>query len=289
MTAAETVYRTAEVDGLTVFYREAGDPAKPTVLLLHGFPTSSHMFRNLIPKLADSYHVIATDHIGFGQSSTPSVEDFEYSFENLADITWKFLELKGISKFALYIQDYGAPIGLRVATLHPDAVTGLIVQNGNAYVEGFTPFWDLLFAFQKDREMNTADVSKLLELGVTKFQYVDGVPDDRLQLVSPDNWVVDQAGMDRPGNKDIQLQLLWDYQFNVPLYPAFQEFFRTAKPPTLITWGKNDSMFGAPGAEAYLRDLPEAELHLLDTGHFALESHGNEIAALIRTFLARIS
>ncbi|MET0897866.1 MAG: alpha/beta fold hydrolase, partial [Mycobacterium sp.] len=238
MTDTEIRYHQRAIDGQTVFYREAGDPRHPTVVLLHGFPSSSHMFRNLIPALAEDYHVIATDHIGFGASSMPTVDEFSYSFDHLADITWQLLNELDLGRFAIYIQDYGAPIGLRIAAAHPERISGLIVQNGNAYTEGFTPFWDLLFAHAKDRQGNEAAVRALLEIDGTRFQYVDGVPAERLDRVSPDNWVIDQAGLNRPGNKEIQLQLLWDYQFNVPLYPTFQAYFRAHQPPTLITWGK---------------------------------------------------
>jgi pimeloyl-ACP methyl ester carboxylesterase len=287
MSTFATRYRTVSVDGLQVFYREAGDPDRPALVPLHGFPSSSHMFRNLIAELSGGYHVIAPDHIGFGQSAAPPVSEFEYSFDNLAKVTLGLLDHLGLQRFALYIQDYGAPIGLRVASEHPERVTGLIVQNGNAYVEGFTPFWDLLFAYAKDREAHEPAVRKLLELEATRSQYTQGVPGDRLERIAPEAWVLDQAGLDRPGNKEIQLQLFWDYQFNLDRYPAFHEYFRTHRPPTLITWGRNDEIFGVAGAEAYARELPDAEIHLLDTGHFALETHGQEIAELIRDFLRR--
>ncbi|MFE1522233.1 alpha/beta fold hydrolase [[Kitasatospora] papulosa] len=281
-------HRTATVNGHTVFYREAGDPTAPAVVLLHGFPASSHMFRNLIPELADRYHVIAPDHMGYGFSDAPPVDEFEYSFENLTSITLELLDQLGLQKFAVYIQDYGAPLGLRIASRNPDRVTALLVQSGNAYLEGFTPFWDILFAHAKDRPANEAEVRKYLTAEKTHWQYTHGVPADRLDRVAPDTWALDQALMDRPGNAEIQLQMFWDYQFNLPGYPDFQEYFRKHQPPTLITWGKNDEIFGADGARAYERDLPNAEIHLLDAGHFALESHGPEIAALIRDFLGRV-
>lgn len=285
MPSFATRFKTETIDGQTVFYREAGDPSRPTLVLLHGFPSSSHMFRNLIAELADEFHLVAPDHIGFGRSSSPPVDEFEYSFEALTSITSALLDRLGLDRFALYIQDYGAPIGLRIASRQPDRVTALIVQSGNAYQEGFTPFWDVLFAHAKDRGANESAVRKLLEAEATEWQYTHGVPRDRLDRIAPETWLLDQAGLDRPGNKEIQLQLFWDYQFNLDAYPAFQEYFRTHQPRTLITWGKNDEIFGAPGAEMFTRDLPDAEIHLLDAGHFALETHGEEIAGLIRPFL----
>ncbi|WP_280234533.1 alpha/beta fold hydrolase [Nocardia cyriacigeorgica] len=281
-------HRTVSIDGLNVFYREAGDPTAPTVVLLHGFPSSSAMFRTLLAELGDTYHLIAPDHIGFGRSDMPGVDEFDYSFDKLADITEALLDTLGIARFALYIQDYGAPIGLRIAARHPERVTALITQSGNAYVEGFTPFWDVLFAHAKDRQANEQQVRTLLELDATTWQYLHGVPADRVDLVNPDTWTLDQAYLDRPGNKEIQLQLFWDYQFNLDGYPTFQKYFAEHRPPTLITWGAHDEIFGADGARAYLRDLPDAELHLLDAGHFALETHGVEIAALMREFLGRV-
>ncbi|TYK46899.1 alpha/beta fold hydrolase [Actinomadura decatromicini] len=280
-------HHTVQIQGLDVFYREAGDPANPTLVLLHGFPTSSAMFRGLLRDLSDDYHLIASDHIGFGQSAMPAVDEFEYSFEKLTEITLGLLDTLGLDRFALYIQDYGAPIGLRIASRAPERVTAIVSQSGNAYMEGFTPFWDVLFAHAKDRQANEADVRKLLEPDATRWQYTHGVPADRLDLLSPDSWTLDQAYLDRPGNKEIQLQLFWDYQFNLDGYPAFQQYFRTHRPPTLIAWGRNDEIFGPEGAKAYARDLPDAEIHLLDAGHFALDTHGREIADLIRDFLPR--
>ncbi|MFF0560689.1 alpha/beta fold hydrolase [Streptomyces sp. NPDC004266] len=279
--------RTATVDGLDVFYREAGDPANPTLVLLHGFPSSSHMYRGLIADLADEYHLIAPDHIGFGASAAPAVEDFPYSFEKLTEITLGLLDRLGVERFALYVQDYGAPIGLRIASRHPERVTAIVSQSGNAYTEGFTPFWDVLFAHARDRAAHEADVRELLTAGATRWQYTHGVPADRLDRISPETWTLDQAGLDRPGNKEIQLQLFWDYQFNLDGYPAFQEYFRTHRPPLLAVWGRGDEIFGPAGAEAFARDLPDAEIHLLDAGHFALETHGEEIAGLVRGFLGR--
>lgn len=289
-TSAPAVHhRTATVDGRTVFYREAGDPAAPSVVLLHGFPTSSHMFRGLLGALSDRYHVVAPDHIGFGYSDAPAVTDFDYSFEHLSAITLGLLDRLGLDRFALYVQDYGAPIGLRIAARHPERVTTLVVQSGNAYTEGFTPFWDVLFAHAKDRAAHEPQVRTLLEADATRWQYTHGVPADRLDRLSPETWTLDQALLDRPGNKEVQLQLFWDYQFNLDAYPAFQEYFRTHRPPTLVTWGEHDEIFGPDGARAFARDLPDAEIHLLDAGHFALETHGGEIAGLIRDFLDRVA
>ncbi|MER5707539.1 alpha/beta hydrolase [Streptomyces sp. NPDC042898] len=278
---------TVTIDGLDVFYREAGDPANPTLVLLHGFPSSSHMYRGLMAELADAYHLIAPDHIGFGASAAPAVGDFPYSFEKLTEITLGLLDRLGVERFALYIQDYGAPIGLRIASRDPERVTAIVSQSGNAYLEGFTPFWDVLFAHAKDREANEAGVRELLTPEATHWQYTHGVPADRLDRISPEAWTLDQAGLDRPGNKEIQLQLFWDYQFNLDGYPAFQEYFRTHRPPLLAAWGRGDEIFGPAGAEAFARDLPDAEIHLLDAGHFALETHGEEIAGLVRDFLGR--
>ncbi|MEV6332207.1 alpha/beta hydrolase [Streptomyces sp. NPDC051909] len=279
--------RTETVDGLEVFYREAGDPARPTLVLLHGFPSSSHMYRGLMAALADSYHLIAPDHIGFGASAAPAVDAFDYSFEKLTEITLKLLDRLGVDRFALYVQDYGAPIGLRIAARHPERITAIVTQSGNAYLEGFTPFWDVLFAHAKDREANEDGVRALLTPEATRWQYTHGVPADRLDRIGPEAWTLDQAGLDRPGNQEIQLQLFWDYQFNLDGYPAFQEYFRTHRPPLLAAWGRGDEIFGPAGAEAFARDLPDAEIHLLDAGHFALETHGEEIAELVRDFLGR--
>ncbi|KAA0079077.1 alpha/beta fold hydrolase [Mycolicibacterium sp. P9-64] len=289
MPSFTTRFKTEIVNGLEVFYREAGDPQNPTLLLLHGFPTSSHMFRNLMAELSDEYHLVAPDYIGFGNSAMPSVEEFQYSFANLTDVVDGLIKQLDLRRLAIYIQDYGAPIGLGIASRTPKRVTAVISQSGNAYLEGFTPFWDILFAHAKDRYANEADVRKLLQPNTTRWQYTHGVPEDRLDRLAPDAWQLDQRGMDRPGNDAVQLQLLWDYQFNLDLYPAFHEYFRDHQPPTLLTWGRNDEIFGPAGAEAFLTDLPNAELHLLDAGHFALETHGPEIADLIRGFLRRHS
>ncbi|MGP4022498.1 alpha/beta fold hydrolase [Actinomadura sp. 3N407] len=287
MTVHPIRHATVEIQGLPVFYREAGDPADPTLVLLHGFPSSSAMYRDLIAELADGYHLIAPDHIGFGQSAMPPVDEFEYGFENLTEVTLALLDELGVDRFALYIQDYGAPIGLRIASRHPGRVTAIVSQSGNAYMEGFTPFWDVLFAHAEDRAAHEPAVRELLTAEATHWQHTHGVPAEMLDRVSPDAWVLDQAYLDRPGNKEIQLQLFWDYQFNLDGYPAFQEYFRTHRPPVLVAWGQNDEIFGPDGAKAFARDLPDAEIHLLDAGHFALATHGHEIAGLVRDFLGR--
>ncbi|OBJ87426.1 alpha/beta hydrolase [Mycobacterium gordonae] len=287
MTSFDTRHRTTTVNGLEVYYREAGDPDNPALLLLHGFPTSSHMFRNLIAELCDEYYLVAPDYIGFGNSAAPSVDEFRYSFDNLTEIVEGLVAKLGLQRFALYIQDYGAPIGLRIASRTPERVTALITQSGNAYLEGFTPFWDILFAHAKDRAANEAGVRELLEPKSIWWQYTHGVPADRLSLIAPETWQLDQAKLARPGNDAVQLQLFWDYQFNLDGYPVYQQYFRTHQPPTLVAWGRNDEIFGPAGAEAFRRDLPEAEIHLLNAGHFALETHGQEIAELIRDFLRR--
>lgn len=280
-------HRTAEVRGQSVAYREAGDPDAPAVVLLHGCPGSSHQYRGLIEDLAGEYHVLAPDHIGFGDSAAPAVTEFDYTFDALADITTELLDQLGVTRFAVYMQDYGAPIGLRIASRHPERITALLVQNGNAYLEGLTPFWEGMRAYWRDPLVHAPAVRASLALAETRWHYSHGVPADRHDRLSPDTWTIEQAHLDRPGNKDIQLQLFWDYRNNLEQYPSFHEYFRTHQPPTLITWGANDEVFGADGARAFLRDLPDAELHLLDAGHFALESHREEIAGLIKDFLPR--
>lgn len=281
-----THYRSATIDGVKMFYREAGPANGPVVLLLHGFPTSSHMFRNLIPMLADRYRVIAPDYPGFGQSDAPDHTRFAYTFGHYADMVDALMGQLGAKSYAMYLMDYGAPVGYRLALKHPERVSGLIVQNGNAYDEGLREFWDPVKAYWTEGTAQRREaLSGLVTLDITKFQYTDGVRD--LSRISPDNWVQDQALLDRPGNKDIQLDLFYDYRTNVPLYPQFQSFFRERKPPTLIVWGKNDKIFPAEGAYPYLRDLPKAELHMLDTGHFALEDKLDEMAPIIRDFLDR--
>jgi pimeloyl-ACP methyl ester carboxylesterase len=283
----QTLYKTLEVEGLEIFYREAGSKDAPTILLLHGFPTSSHMFRNLIPALADRFHVVAPDYPGFGNSAMPTVDEFDYTFDHIAEILDGFIEQLGLKKYSLYLFDYGAPVGYRIATKHPDRVEALIVQNGNAYDEGLREFWDPIKAYWKEKTQENADVlrNNLLALEATKWQYTNGVLHP--EAIAPDNWFHDQFLMDRPGNKEIQLQLFYDYGSNPPLYPKWQAYFREYQPPTLIAWGKNDYIFPAEGAYPYQRDLKHIEFHLLDTGHFALEEDGDLIAGLIRDFLGK--
>ncbi len=279
-------HRTAEVDGVEIFYREAGPEDAPVVVLLHGFPTSSHMFRNLIPALADRYHVIAPDYPGFGLSAMPERGRFPYTFAKYADLVDGLLGQLGATHYALYVMDYGAPIGFRLALKHPERVTALVVQNGNAYEEGLQAFWDPLKAYWAEGSPERREALRpFTTLESTRFQYTDGVRD--VSRIDPANWVHDQALLDRPGNADIQLDLFKDYASNVALYPRFQEYFRNHRPPTLIIWGANDKIFPAEGARAFLKDLPDAELHLLDTGHFALEDKGDEIIPLMRDFLDR--
>ena len=279
-------YKKVTIDGVNVFYREAGPADAPVLLLLHGFPTSSHMFRNLIPLLADRYRVIAPDYPGYGQSDAPERSEFDYTFANLANVIEKLTVALEVTKYSMYVMDYGAPIGYRLALKHPERVQALIVQNGNAYTEGLAAFWDPIKAYWADKSPAKREaLAHLVTLELTKFQYTDGMGD--VSRISPDNWVVDQALLDRPGNREIQLDLLGDYGSNVPLYPDFQAFFRQYQPPTLIVWGKNDVIFPEPGAHPYLRDLPAAELHILDSGHFALEDKLDVMAPLIRDFLDR--
>jgi pimeloyl-ACP methyl ester carboxylesterase len=279
-------YRTESVDGVDVFYREAGPKNAPVFLLLHGFPTSSHMFRNLIPLLADRYRVIAPDYPGFGQSGMPDRKTFAYTFAHFADLIDGLMQKLHVNRYALYLMDYGAPVGYRLALKHPQKVRALVIQNGNAYDEGLKEFWNPIKAYWADpSEANRNALSGLVTLATTKFQYTDGVKD--LSRIDPDNWLHDQTLLDRPGNKDIQLDLFHDYGTNLALYPKFQEFFRAQKPPALIVWGANDKIFPADGARPYLRDLPHAEMHFFDTGHFALEDKLDEIEPLIRNFLDR--
>ena len=280
----QVLYRTVQIDGLDIFYREAGPKNAPTILLLHGFPTSSHMFRNLIPALADEFHLIAPDYPGYGNSSMPSMDQFDYTFDRLSEIIDKFTEKLELTSYSLYLMDYGAPVGFRLAVKHPERVQSLIVQNGNAYEEGLLEFWDPIKAYWQDKTPENADaLRKLFKLEATKWQYTNGVRE--VDRISPDNWHVDQRLLDRPGNNEIQLALFYDYRTNVQLYPEWQAYFRKYQPPTLITWGKNDHIFPAEGAHPYKRDLKNVELHLLDTGHFALEEDGDVIADYIRRFL----
>jgi pimeloyl-ACP methyl ester carboxylesterase len=278
--------RTATVEGLKIFYREAGEPEAPTLLLLHGFPTSSHMFRNLMPLLADDYHVIAPDLPGFGYSDAPDRSKFNYSFERMADIIGGFTNMVGLDRFAIYVFDYGAPVGFRLALRHPKKITAIISQNGNAYVEGLSQGWNPIQRYWQDRnETNRAALRDFLTPEMTKWQYTEGAPPAK--LISPEAYTLDAALLARPGNDEIQLDLFLDYASNVALYPKFQEFLRDHQPPLLAVWGKNDPFFLPSGAEAYARDVREAEIHFFDTGHFALETHVDEISEAIRDFLGR--
>ncbi|HEY4359069.1 MAG TPA: alpha/beta hydrolase [Acidobacteriaceae bacterium] len=281
-----TTYQHATVRGLKIFYREAGSPTSPTIVLLHGFPSSSHMYRDLIPKLAGKFHVIAPDYPGFGYSDAPDASIFEYTFDNLAShIEELFFNVLGLKKFSIYVQDYGAPVGYRIASRHPDAIEGIIAQNGNAYAEGIGAGFDAMKPFWAERNAETEKpVRELLKKETTIFQYTHGTKDP--SRISPDSWTMDQFLLDRPGNDAIQLSLLHNYQTNLKLYPAWHEFFRSKQPKTLIVWGKNDPFFTVEGAQAYLRDIPKAELHLIDTGHFALEDSCEFIAEQINRFFA---
>jgi pimeloyl-ACP methyl ester carboxylesterase len=279
-----TTFHTVSIDGLDIFYREAGSRSNPTILLLHGFPTSSHMFRNLMPALADRFHLVAPDYPGYGNSSMPTVNEFDYTFDRLAEIVEKFITAIDLQKYSLYVMDYGAPVGYRIAAKYPERVQALIVQNGNAYEEGLREFWEPIEAYWQDRSPENADkLRHLFTLEATKWQYTNGVRN--LEAIAPDTWNMDQPLLDRPGNEEIQLALFYSYGTNPPLYPQWQEYFRKYQPPTLIVWGKNDYIFPAEGAYPYQRDLKDVEFHLLDTGHFALEEDGDAIANYIMQFL----
>ena len=281
----QTQHNTINIEGLDIFYREAGPKDAPTILLLHGFPTSSHMFRNLIPALSDRYHVIAPDYPGFGNSAKPDVADFDYSFDNLAVLMEKLVDKLEVKKYSLYLMDYGAPIGFRMAAGSPQRIDSLIIQNGNAYEEGLREFWDPIRVYWNDRSAESAaPLANFITLEGVKWQYTHGVRNEA--SISPDNWNVDIKHLALEGNPQIQLQLFYDYQNNVPHYPAWQAYFRQHQPPTLIVWGKNDYIFPADGAHPYKRDLKNVEFHLLDTGHFALEEDGQLIADHIRNFLS---
>ena len=288
-TVLPTHHRTVKVRDHEIAYREAGPADAPVLLLLHGFPTSSRMFRDLIPRLADSYRLIAPDHLGFGRSAAPDAADFDYTFAELAAITAEFTEALGLDRFALYIQDYGSPIGLRLALAHPERITAIISQNGNAYEEGLgAEAWAPVLALIEKRTPETEEpVRAIRSLDGIRWQYETGVPAEYRDLLSPDAWHHDAALMAREGQDEIQLGLIADYGSNFALYPAFQEYFRTSRVPLLAVWGEGDQVFVPAGAEAFRRDLPDAEIHLLPTGHFALETHAPAIAALIDGFLAR--
>ena len=280
----DIAYRTAEVDGLSVFYREAGAPDAPTVLLLHGFPSSSHMFRDLIPLLADEFHLVAPDLPGFGKSDMPKPDKFDYTFDHLADVIDRFTEVLGLDRFAIYVFDYGAPVGFRIAARHPDRITAIITQNGNAYTDGLSDGWAPVQAYWKDPSpANREAVRSMVQPETTIWQYTHGVPD--VTMVSPDGYGLDNFYLARPGADEIQLDLLLNYASNVALYPAWQEYFRTSRPPLLAVWGSNDPFFTPPGAEAFKRDIPNADVRYVPTGHFALETHADEIAKAIIGFL----
>ncbi|WP_413011534.1 alpha/beta fold hydrolase [Peribacillus frigoritolerans] len=272
------------MNNINIFYREAGNTSNPTILLLHGFPSSSHMYRNLITKLMDEYHIIAPDYPGFGNSDQPGMDEFEYTFDNLAHVINDFVEKLKLEKFSIYVHDYGAPIGFRIATKHPERIQAIITQNGNAYEEGLQSAWDPIRTYwENPTEENKNNLKALLSEDFTKYQYIDGTRNpDR---ISPDAWNMDQFVLDRPGNKEIQLALFYDYRNNVKQYPSWQEYFRTYQPPALVAWGKNDLFFGPEGALAFQKDLKDSEVHLLNTGHFPLEEELKTSANLIIQFL----
>jgi len=284
VSVTQTLHKTINIDGVNIFYREAGPVDAPTILLLHGFPTSSHMFRNLIPALADRYHLIAPDYPGFGNSDQPAMDKFDYTFDNMAVVMGKLVNKLGVKKYSVYLMDYGAPIGFRLASKNPERINSLIIQNGNAYEEGLKDFWIPIRKYWNDRSDENADalVGFIAPDGV-KWQYTHGVRDE--STISPDNWNVDLRHLTRDGNPSIQLAMFYDYQNNVPYYPEWQAYFRKHQPSTLIVWGKNDYIFPADGAHPYKRDLKNVEFNLLDTGHFALEEDGDVIAKKIREFL----
>ncbi len=279
-------YHTAVADGHKIFYREAGDPRHPTLLLLHGFPTSSHMFRNLIPLLEDRFHIVAPDLPGFGFSESPERGKFQYTFDNLAKVIAGFTDAVGLSRYAIYVFDYGAPVGFRLALARPERVTAIITQNGNAYEEGLSSGWAPIQKYWREpTAANREAIRAMLTAETTKWQYVHGVSDET--RVAPESYTLDLALLGRPGNDEIQLDLFLDYANNIALYPKFHEYFAAKRPPLLAVWGKNDPFFLPPGAEAFRRDIPDAEVHFYDTGHFALETHVGEIADAIRAFLGK--
>jgi pimeloyl-ACP methyl ester carboxylesterase len=279
-------YRKVDVDGIGVFYRDAGPKDAPTILLLHGFPTAGHMFRDLIPQLADRFRLVAPDLPGFGKSDMPAPGTFTYTFENIANVIDRFTEIIGLPRFAMYVFDYGAPVGFRLAVRHPDRINAIISQNGNAYEEGLSDGWTPIRAYWQEPSLaNREALRSFLAPDTTRWQYTHGVPD--VTAVSPDGYSLDNFYLARAGADEVQLDLFGDYKSNVALYPTFQEYFRKHKPPFLAAWGKNDPFFLPAGAEAFKRDIPGAQVHFFDTGHFALETHAKEIAAVISDFLAR--
>ncbi|MGO4503649.1 alpha/beta fold hydrolase [Dyella sp. 2YAF14] len=278
-------YRTASADGFNIFYREAGTPGKPKLLLLHGFPSSGHMFRDLIPLLSDDFHIVAPDLPGFGLSDMPPREQFKYTFDHLADVIDRFTEVIGFDRYAVYVFDYGAPTGFRLAVKHPERITGIISQNGNAYVEGLSEGWNPIRAYWENPNAANRDALRaFLAPESTRWQYTHGVPDE--SLVSPDGIALDNYYLAREGAHDVQLDLFLDYQSNVALYPTFQAYFRQHQPRFLAVWGNHDPFFLPPGAEAFKRDIPQAQVSFFETGHFALETHAREIAQAIRSFFA---
>ncbi|MCU9838138.1 alpha/beta hydrolase [Ruegeria sp. WL0004] len=285
---AQTQFRAETLEGLKIAYREAGDPANPTVLLLHGFPTSSHMFRNLIPELATDYHVIAPDYPGFGASEMPDAAEYDYSFAGTAQLMTQLLDAKGVDDCAVYLMDYGAPVGYRMFAEDPERVTGFIIQNGNAYEEGLREFWDPMKAYWADPSVANGDeLRAFLTMDATKWQFTHGTQNP--DAISPDDFWHVQYLLDRPGNQEVQLEMFLDYGSNLAKYPKWQALFREHQPPALLMWGKNDVIFPEAGAHPYKDDLTDLEFHILDTGHFALEEYGTEIAAEMKDFLARIN
>ena len=279
-------YRTADVDGLKIFYRETGPTNAPKLLLLHGFPSSGHMFRDLIPRLSDRFHLVAPDLPGFGKSDMPSRGQFKYTFDNVADVIDRFTRKIGFDRFAVYVFDYGAPTGFRLAVKHPEKITAIISQNGNAYEEGLSEAWNPIRAYWQDASaVNREALREFLKPEATYWQYTHGVADT--SKISPDGYSLDNFYLARPCADDVQLDLFGDYKTNVALYPTFQKYFRTHKPPFLAVWGRHDPFFLPPGAEAFKRDIPGATVRFFDTGHFALETHAREIADEIRSFLTR--
>ncbi|MFC0273233.1 alpha/beta fold hydrolase [Metabacillus herbersteinensis] len=277
-------YNTKTINNINIFYREAGDKKNPTILLLHGFPSSSHMFRNLINELMDDYHIVAPDYPGFGNSDQPGIDEYEYTFDNLALLIYQFIEELKVEKFSLYVHDYGAPIGFRLATKYPERIQAIITQNGNAYEEGLLSTWDPVRTYWENPiEENKIPLKGLLTAEFTKYQYMNGTRNPN--KISPDSWKLDQTALDRPGNEEIQLALMYDYRNNVKQYPDWQEFFRTYQPSTLVIWGKNDMFFGPEGALAFHKDLKDCDVHLLNTGHFPLEEEVETSAYLIKQFL----